>query len=298
MSQWLELWTSAEAEAADAVAEVLQRWGQGVAIEEPVVVSADGESVQVDPNRPAILRTYLPLDESTAGRRQQLEQAIWHLGQLRHVEPLQARVLAETEWADAWKRHFFVQHVGERIAIVPSWRRHRPGADEVVVRLDPGMAFGTGLHPTTRLCLVALERWLRPGMRVLDLGTGSGILAVAAAKLGAGAVCALDIDPLAVRVATENVRRNRVQRRVSAQLGSLPLAPRPEPFDLVVANISLRVNLELLGEVRAVLAPAGLAILSGVLAEAQETLLAALAREGFERLEVRQEGDWIAVVAR
>lgn len=297
-NQWLELWTSAEAEAAESVAEVLQRWGQGVAIEEPVVSSPDGESIQIDRSRPVVLKTYLPLDERAAERREHMEQAIWHLGQLRRVEPLQARVVAEEEWAEAWKRHFFVQHVGEHIIIVPSWRRHRSYPGEVVLRLDPGMAFGTGLHPTTRLCLSALERCLQPRTRVLDLGTGSGILSLAAAGLGARAVCALDTDPVAVRVAVENVQRNRVKRIVKVQLGSLPLEPAPAPFDLAVANISLRVILALLGELCAVLKPGGVAILSGVLAEARDTLLAALAEYEFELLESSQEGDWIALVVR
>jgi ribosomal protein L11 methyltransferase len=207
----------------DAVAELFQRYGQGVAIEEPIVSAPDGEWTRVDPERPVVVRTYLPVDDRVGERAERLEQGIWHLGRLRRVEPLRQRTLSEDDWAHAWKRHFFVHRVGQRIVIVPSWRRHRASPEDVIIRLDPGMAFGTGLHPTTRLCLQALERSLGPGANVLDLGTGSGILAIAAARLGARRVLALDIEPVAVGVAQENVRRNRVARRVHVSEGSLPL---------------------------------------------------------------------------
>lgn len=297
-SRWIELSTFAEPEAVDEVAELFQRWGQGVAIEPPIVSAPEGDSYCVDPSRPVVVKTYLRLDSTTEERLGRLEQGVWHLGQLRHVAPLRQRELAEEDWAHAWKRHFFVHRIGQRLVVVPTWRRYRARAEDVVLRLDPGMAFGTGLHPTTRLCLQALERWLRPGSSVLDLGTGSGILALAAARLGARRVLALDVDPLAVRVASENVRRNRLVRRVQVAHGSLPLAAPQEPFELVVANINRAVILGLMGGLCLAVAPGGLAVLSGLLAQAREEVSQAAEREGLQVLEISQEGDWIALIAR
>jgi ribosomal protein L11 methyltransferase len=290
---WLECSTLAEAEAVDAVAEVFSRFGQGVAIEEPIRSSPDGELVEILAGQPVLVKTYLPADERVEERRRQLEEAVWHLGRLRRVEPLQTRPLAESDWADAWKRYFFVHRVGQRLVIVPSWRRHRQRPGDVVLRLDPGMAFGTGLHPTTRLCLRALEREIRGGERILDLGTGSGILAIAAARLGAGRVLGLEIDPVAVRVAQANLARNRCRRTVEPRLGSLPLdQPLERRFDLVVANISLRVLSELYPEIGRVLRPGGRALLSGVLEADAPTLVRQLQTAGWRLLAQHDEAEW------
>lgn len=290
---WLECSTLAEAEAVDAVAELFAAYGQGVAIEEPVVSSADGEQVMIDPSRPVVVKTYLLLDDQTEERRQRLEQAIWHLGRLRQVEPLQTRPIEERDWADAWKRYFFVHRVGQRLVIVPSWRRHRSLAGDLIIRLDPGMAFGTGLHPTTRLCLRGLETRLQGDENVLDLGTGSGILAIAARKLGARRILAMDVDAMAVRVAGENARRNRVARAIETRLGSLPLGgAEPEQFDLIVANISFRVLGELHPELRRALQPGGRALLSGVLEQDAPALIEALESAGWRLLTREIEAEW------
>src|SRR5205085_1824649 len=153
--------------------------------------------------------------------------------------------LRETDWADAWKQYFFVQRVGRRTVVVPSWRQadYAPEADDIPLLLDPGMAFGTGLHPTTRLCLRAAEELVQPGQRVLDLGAGSGILAIAAAKLGAGYVEAVEIDPVAARVCRENVELNGVAGVVSVREGAL--LPTGEQHALALANITIKTLLEL-----------------------------------------------------
>src|SRR5579884_569386 len=292
---WLELSTRAEAEAVEAIAEVFARWGQGVAIEEPVVNTPD-DTYHPDASQPVRVATYLPLDDQAAERQQRIEQALYWLGRLHPIAPLTTRRLAEADWASAWKQYFHVRHVGQRLVIVPSWRRYQPKPGEVVLALDPGMAFGTGLHPTTRLCLQLLERYLQPGARVLDLGTGSGILAIAAAKLGAQHVRALDTDTTAVRVAQENVSRNGVESRVVVHHGDATLLAPAEPFDLVLANINLRVICALLPGLPAHLASAGLAILSGVLHEHEPALRAASAAAGLRWRERRRARDWLAVV--
>jgi ribosomal protein L11 methyltransferase len=293
MSSWLECSTLVEAEAVDAVAEVFGRFGQGVAIEQPIVSSADGEQVRVEADKPISIKTYVPCDERAEERRRQLEEAVWHLGQIRRVEPLAVREIHESDWAEAWKEHFYVHRVGERIVIVPSWREFEPEPGDLVVHLDPGMAFGTGLHPTTRLCLEALQRSIRGGEAVLDLGTGSAILAIAAALLGAGRVLALEIEPVAVRVAGENVARNELDAVIDVRPGSLPMAEAGEAhFDLVVANISFRVLSELHPDIRRVLRPGGLALLSGVLEADAPKLVELLAADGWRLVERRAEGDW------
>jgi ribosomal protein L11 methyltransferase len=294
MSDWIECSTLAEAEAVDAVAEVFGRFGQGVAIEEPIVSSPDGEQVRVLTDRPVLVKTYLPFDERTEERRRRLEEAIWHLGQIRQVQSLQTRPIAERDWADAWKQHFFVHRVGERIVIVPSWREFAPNEGDVIIHLDPGMAFGTGLHPTTRLCLQGLEETLRPGQDVLDLGTGSAILAIAAARLGARSVLALEIEPVAVRVARENAARNELADRIQVQSGTLPLeAGETARFDVVVANISFRVLSELAAEIRRVLRPGGRALLSGVLEQDAPRLVEQLEADGWRLVDQRSEADWM-----
>jgi ribosomal protein L11 methyltransferase len=297
MQTWLECSTVAEPEAVDAVAEVFGRLGQGVAIEESFVSSADGELVRVQDDKPVLVKTYLSDDQDTDARLRRLEEAVWHLGRLRRVEPLRVKPLQEEDWAEAWKKHFFAHRVGERLVVVPSWRRHRPAASDLLIRLDPGMAFGTGLHPTTRLCLRALEKYIRPGAAVLDLGTGSGILAIAAARLGARQVVALDVDATAVRISAENLARNGLSRLVEVGHGTLPHeAATGKSFDLTVANISLRVLRGIYPELRNALGRGGVALLSGLLEQDAPELLDVLRGAGWHFLEQLNEADWTLLV--
>ena len=300
MDSWLELSSVVEPEAADAVAEVFGRWGHGVAIDQPVRDAPDGEGGWVDPAQNVVVKTYLPLDQHVEASRRLLEEAVWHLGRLRHVEPLQTRGLAEEDWAHAWKRYFFPHRIGRRLVVVPSWRRGRYEARDVVIRLDPGMAFGTGLHPTTRMCLQLLEEHVRRGDRVLDFGCGSGILSIAAALLGAARVLALDVDSVAVRVAGENARRNRVARRITVSLGSVETDPTlPQaPFDLIVANISALVLKNAEPGLAAVIRSGGLLILSGLLQKNASDVGSLYVSRNWELLETRGEGDWAAIVVR
>lgn len=297
---WLELSSVAEPEAADAVAEVFGRFGRGVAIDQPLLPAPDGDGGWIDPNRNVIVKTYIPVDEQAEETRRLLEEAAWHLGRLRHVEPLQARVIAEEDWASSWKRFFFPHRVGRRLVIVPSWRRRARQPDDLVIRLDPGMAFGTGLHPTTRMCLALLEEHVRPGDAVFDFGCGSAILSIAAALLGAKRVDAVDVDTIAVEVARENARRNRVARKVHVRHGTVEpdRAVAGAPFDVVAANISAFVlknaAIGLLGAVR----PGAPAILSGILATGADDVRAAFEAAGWHYEGTRGEGDWVALVVR
>jgi ribosomal protein L11 methyltransferase len=293
--RWLELSCQVDREAAESVSELFARHGRGVVVED--VDLLDGETV-APPDSLVTIRTYLSLDETAQTKRQDIQRGLWVLGMIRTVGELEERELSEEDWAEAWKVHFHVHRVGRRLVVKPSWREYEPSPTDVVVELDPGMAFGTGLHPTTQLCLVALEDYLAPGARVLDLGTGSGILSLAAAKLGATAVTALDTDPVAVDAARANVAANGLSSVIHVANGSLP-QPEPRPtFDLIVANIIARVISELAPDLAAALASDGTLIVSGILAEREAEVATALANAGLTTVERRQSGDWVALVAR
>ena len=213
---WLELSVETDPEAVESISELFARYGYngGVVVEQPLVSpqaeAQDWEQLlqpEIDPTRPVSVRTYLACDDEAPQKQRQIEEAVWHLGQMRQVGPLRVRECREEDWANAWKDYYGIQRMGERIVIKPSWLQYEPREGDVILDLDPGMAFGTGLHPTTRLCLAALEEHVRPGMNILDLGTGSGILAIAAAKLGGPSVrvTALDTDIIAVEATQQNV---------------------------------------------------------------------------------------------
>jgi ribosomal protein L11 methyltransferase len=191
--------------------------------------------------------------------------------------------------------------------IVPSWLDYQPAPDEVVLHLDPGMAFGTGLHPTTRLCLRLLEQHTRPGQKMLDLGTGSGILAIAAARQGAAPVLALDNDPVAVDVAHTNARHNNVvppihtahypgaSGELPAWLATLPPTLQP-PYDLIAANIIAAVLIDFAADLRAILAPGGVLISSGIVADREDQVALTYAAAGLHQQSRQREGEWVALV--
>lgn len=293
---WLELSLQVDLEAVEAVSEVLTRYGYqgGIVIEEAHRTAADGVSLERDPTRPAWVRAYLPQNHISDESIQRIETALSLLGALRPIGPLQINSLTDQDWARAWKTHYSTLHVSERIVVVPAWKRYRPRPGQVALRLDPGMAFGTGIHPTTQLCLRTLERFLRPDMRVLDLGTGSGILAIAAAKLGCGPILAVDRDPVAVDAARANIRRNRLSSRIEVREDTL--GPGMGPYDLILANLLAPVLRELGDVLAQALAPAGVVIASGVLSEQGDEVTAALEAAGLRLVERVGAGDWIALV--
>ncbi|MBI2762911.1 MAG: 50S ribosomal protein L11 methyltransferase [Chloroflexi bacterium] len=301
----MELAVEADIEAVEAVSEILGRLAPGGTSVEPAFDLVDeGLGARIDPTRPATVRAYVLATDPEAGRQaiREAEAALAHLQAfgLRPIGDLRSRRIDEADWADAWKAYFPVMRVGSRLVIRPTWRRHRARPGDLILALDPGMAFGTGLHPTTRLCLAAIERAADrgeiEGARSLDVGCGSGILAIAAIRLGAEHVLGLDIDPVAVTATLANARRNRLVRRISARVDSLPSgAP---PHDLVLANLIASVIIELAGRLRDELRPGGILLASGIFADREEAVAMALRDAGLETFERTVEGDWVALAAR
>lgn len=326
---WLELSVECEQEAVESVSELFATAGYngGVAIDQPFIGSPDGPEYEIDLSVPVVVRTYLPADDQADEARARVERGLWALGMLRKVGQLQTRTLEEEDWANAWKVHYPIRRVGERWVIVPSWLTYEPLPGDLVLELDPGMAFGTGLHPTTQLCLRLLERYGRPGQRALDLGCGSGILAVGLAKLGATAVLAVDNDPIAVAATIENVERNATpqveviegslgggaelphwlgsdwganQRAAAAAApGQGPVTLRPvEDFDLIAANILANVHVLLANDLASALRPGGILVTSGIIANRATDVEQAFAAAGLQPVERLEEGDWVALVHR
>lgn len=303
--QWLEVTLTVDGEAAEAVADVLTRFApQGVAMEATrLETSLDSDETRAVGD--VLVRAYLPVDAALDARRAELEQALWHMGQLLPLPAPTFRPVADTDWAEAWKSNFRPLRLGRRLMIVPAWLEPALEPGVAAIRLDPGMAFGTGTHPTTQLCLLAIERHLAPGAPMLDLGTGSGILAIAAARLGSGPVLALDVDPEAVRVAGENVIANGVAGQVRVVAGSLAevlagqYGPEWRGAPLVVANILARMIITLLEVGLAqIVAPGGLLVVSGILDTQAFEVTAALKIAGLTIVAQEQIDDWVALIAR
>ncbi|MFO7706828.1 MAG: 50S ribosomal protein L11 methyltransferase [Desulfobacterales bacterium] len=287
--------------AADIIAAVFFDFDlQGVVVEDPGLEPAEpwAEDAVARPAAHAVIG-YLPEDEHLDRLRLQLEQKVADLGNhLGLVYRFSYRAVDEQDWAESWKAFFWPQKVGERIVVKPSWRDYDLQPGEIVLEIDPGMAFGTGTHPTTVLCLRLIEKWLRPGSSFLDIGTGSGILMAAAAKLGAGRLCGGDRDGMAVRIAAENLRRNGVrQDRVFLAQGYLAAAFRGG-FGLVCANILTHVILELLDDAPRLLAPGGVFIGSGIISENQGLVAEKMKAIGFEIPEVLSKEGWVAIAGR
>ena len=295
---WIELAVQADNEAVEAVSEIFARYGHGggVAIDEPFEQESDGDNLRIATDRPFTIRTYIALDEGAQEKVEALERALWHLGQMRYVGPLTATEREEEDWANAWKEHFYVHRVGERTVIRPPWRDYERQEGDIVINLDPGMAFGTGLHPSTQLCLIALEERMRPGMRVLDVGVGSGVLTIAAARHGAAAIDAVDVESVAVRATRENVERNGLTTPIRVSLGTVEQTEEyAGRYDLVVANIIARIIIELADALLAACAPGGRLITAGIIIDRADEVRAALEAAGLTAIEQHQMGDWVCI---
>lgn len=331
----LEISVVVDSEAAEAVSELFNRYNGGGYEEENEAGEAAGGGAVIeatgfdDFNQPIdgefrmVVKTYIKPGRRGQEIRRQIEEGLWHLGRIYPIPEPEIRVVREEDWAHAWKKFYKPMRVGKRVVLKPTWEEFTAEPDDLVIELDPGMAFGTGLHPSTRLCLAALEELIRPGDAVLDLGTGSGILAIAAAKLGAQYIVATDIDPIAVSVAQANLAVNGLAPiAANSSAGDLPaftptgFTPTVEVrqesvpagmagrFQVILANILAEVLVGLFdgkyGNVPLAepLAPGGHLVLSGIIEEKGEMVAAAAARHGLALVGRRQENDWLALVVR
>lgn len=279
--RWAEINIEAGPEARDAVAQVLRG------------VGCDGVVIR-DTAAPPTVAGYLPVDDRLEKRLDDLQASLSGLSGFGIVgagTELTLRYVEEDDWANAWKAYFKPLRVGRNLVVTPPWETPELGLDDVPIVVDPGMAFGTGSHPTTQLCLIALEDLVRPGMRVADVGTGSGILAIAAAKLGASYVIGTDIDPLAAQIARVNAGINGVDIHAQEELPS-------GAYDIVVANILADVIIGLKEELASLTAPDGLLIASGIIDVREEDVRVAIESVGFTLVKVQQQAEWVALILR
>jgi ribosomal protein L11 methyltransferase len=329
---WLEISVTVGPDAVPAVVDLFDQHVSGGTVIETPVDCFEYDLPAMTPADQVVVKGYLPLDSSANDSRYNLERGLWLLQLLYSTSEPVVRPVADDEWTEAWRKQFRLQRIGSSIVIVPDWETYEPAPDEAVIRLEPGMAFGTGLHPTTRLCLVALETHLHPGCRVLDVGTGSGVLAIAAARLGADSVLALDADPVAALVAQENVARNGVADLVIVQHGSLPggmlqgkvpghfTAGGPVSlldsghYDLVLVNIlapvivamapalAARLAAPTSGQIQGAGTPApsgsmAKLIVAGLIESQVAEVVDAFRAQGLQAIERAQEEDWVCLVA-
>lgn len=308
---WLEVSLLVDGELAEAVAEVLGRFvSGGIVIEstriEPVSDEWADETNEGQPVGPLRVSGYLPIDDALTTVRQKLEEALWHLGRIQPLPEPDFRLVQAADWAEAWKEHFQPFPAGRRLMIAPTWAAVDP-AGRVVLGIDPGMAFGTGTHPSTQLCLELLDEFLderrKASPSIIDVGCGSGILAIAALKLGARRALAVDTDPEAVKAARENAAINGVQERLEVGLGSIGEVLAGEftlrRAEIIVANILAPVLVRLLGEgLGDLMMPGGVLILSGILGEQAAEVLSAASARRLSPFDQRQKGDWVALAVR
>jgi ribosomal protein L11 methyltransferase len=259
---------------------------------------AYGLSVEIIPGEHAILRSYLP---SLSRRRlAHIDVGVKLAASIADLGELDIRELDDNEdWRNSWKEHFTLLRVGRNLVIKPSWVEYEPVAGDVVIDLDPGLAFGTGYHPTTYTCLEALEDLVTPGCSVLDVGTGSGILTIAAAKLGAAHITAVDIDGHAVRAARKNFKRTGILDRVKAETGSVPSpATRGNVYDVAVANISARGVGIVAPGIPEALAANGVFVASGIIVEQHGAAVEAVTGANLTVSETIQREDWVTLICR
>lgn len=298
-ASWLRISIEVDPELAEAVSEVFARFLPGGVVIESTAVEADAE----DEGRavgPLRVMGYIPADAQLEETRAQIELGLRYLALIQPIPEPSYETIQEQNWMESWKQHYKPLTIGERLLIVPAWMDVET-AGRVPIRIEPGMAFGTGVHPTTQLSLQLVERYMRPGKSVIDVGSGSAILAIAAKKLGASKVVAVDIDTVTLENARHNAEINEAEIEIGIGSVAEVLAGQFElsEADVVVANILAPVLIRLLdGGLAKLMKPDGVLILSGILAEQETKMLAALAAAGLTVIEERRIEDWLGLAAR
>jgi ribosomal protein L11 methyltransferase len=291
--RWVELSTTTDSYSVEKVALVLGCFGHGGSVVEE-------RQPENSTEKSFVVKVYVPFERSYEKTRRDIEDTLSTLSGFAPIR-LREQLYEPKDWLEYLKKHFGEMEIGEKFIIKPTWiHRPSPAGTRIIIELDPGEAFGTGLHSTTRLCLLALERYLKPGMSVLDLGTGSGILAIAAVKLGAAEVLALDIDPVAVKSARDNAVINSVYGKIIIKRGTLSMRLPKEnrqTFDLALANITASTISRFSRSFTRVLKPGGRLVVSGIHPQGLDEVLINLALAGFTLEAINQENEWYGVIA-
>jgi len=308
--RWARISVVTTHEGADLIANILMELGAaGTEIDDPSLVNEYIDAglwdytdlPRAEDTETVTVRAYLPEDarlESSLLALAERIAALRHAGAALGAGTISHSFVADEDWAETWKAYIHTEKIGERIVVRPTWEEYTPSADEIVIELDPGAAFGTGAHATTAMCLRWLEHLVSPGMRVYDVGCGSGILAVAAAKLGAGEVIAMDYDPVAVSVAEENIRQNNVHNVVACESDLLSACEGAAPAELITANIIADVIIRLFAQLDRHLAPGGTLLASGIIDDRIAGVEHAAAEHGFTVLDMSCEKEWAAMIIR
>lgn len=298
---WIEVTVPANAESVESVSELLSSYGynQGVVIEEPYRQDDDGDNLEIDPTRPVLVRAWLAVDDGLPARREALEHALWHLRQIGGVGDPAFVDREEEDWANAWKEHFQVLRIGQSFVVRPTWRDYDARPGDRVIHLDPGMAFGTGLHPSTEMCMLFSEEIDLDGRDVLDVGAGSGILAIGAILAGARRATAVEIDPVAARALAQNVALNEMDDRIEVITGAIgDVLAAGTTFPVVFANLIARILADNAEPIARHVDRGGLVIASGIIDEREQLVLDAFAPLGFAVAGRKQAGDWVALLLR
>lgn len=306
--KWTEVKIRTTEEASDAVSEMLTSVGAGsVAIEDPNDIRRELEK----PNTldyaddefmaalgtDVIIKAYFSEEMSQSELIQLIKEKLEFISRFLDVGAGYegCSEVDDEDWATAWKKYYKPIKIAERIVIKPSWEQYDAASDEIIIEMDPGMAFGTGTHETTRMCAQLLEKYITPGDTVIDVGCGTGILSIVAAKLGAEKITAVDIDEVAVRVTGENCLLNKVEEKVEAFRGILDDVQKVK-VDIVVANIIANVIIEISEQIPEYLKPGGTMITSGIIKERKDEVMEAYLSKGFTCEEVLELGEWVAIV--
>lgn len=308
--KWSEIAIHTTNEAVEPISNILHEAGaSGVVIEDPLELVKErrdefGEIYQLDPNdypeEGVIIKAYLPvtsfLGETVEGIKEAINNLILYDIDLG-LNSVTISEVNEEEWATAWKKYYHPVKISEKFTIVPTWEEYEPHSDEIIIELDPGMAFGTGTHPTTVMCIQALEKTVQSGDTVVDVGTGSGVLSIAAAKLNAKSVLALDLDEIAVKSAKLNAKLNKVHEVVTVRQGNL-LDGIQDSADVIVANILAEVIVRFTNDAAKIVKPGGYFITSGIIQQKKQEVKESLLAAGFIIEETLSMEDWIAFIAK
>lgn len=300
-AKWLQISMTVDGELAEAVAEVLDRFTSGGVVVETNVKYRDAED-EGTPYGPVKVYGYLIIDEQIEENRRKVEEALWHLHTIRELPQPEYKEIADENWMAAWKDHYHPIPIGKKLLILPAWIEQED-MSRVAVKIDPSMAFGTGTHPSTQLCLELVEDYTQPGKTVIDIGCGSGILSIAAIKMGASHALGVDIDAASIKATNENSQANAVDPFIETGLGSVAEIKngsfRIKQAPVVLANILAPILIRLFDAGMAdLISPGGVIILAGILAEQGESVRQAAEDKGLVFVEERHSGDWVALVMK